>query len=73
MHALELVSDLDTKKALDKKSMAVVGEAIYENGVMVRISGNNVILSPALILTDEHVQRIVDAIDAGLDALTKQT
>ncbi len=72
MHALELVSDLDTKKALDKKSMALVGEAIYENGVMVRVSGNNIILSPALILTDEHVQRIVDAIDAGLGALTKQ-
>ena len=71
MHALELVSDTETKKALDKKSMALVGEAIYENGVMVRISGNNIILSPALILTDEHVQRIVDAIDAGLDALTR--
>ena len=71
MHALELVSDTKTKKALDKKSMALVGEAIYENGVMVRISGNNIILSPALILTDEHVQRIVDAIDAGLDALTR--
>ena len=71
MHALELVSDTETKKALDKKSMAVVGEAIYEDGVMVRISGNNIILSPALILTDEHVQRIVDAIDAGLDALTR--
>ena len=71
MHALELVSDTETKKELDKKSMAVVGEAIYEDGVMVRISGNNIILSPALILTDEHVRRIVDAIDAGLDALTR--
>jgi adenosylmethionine-8-amino-7-oxononanoate aminotransferase len=72
MHALELVSDSATKTALDKKSMAFVGEAIYENGVMVRISGNNIILSPPLVITNEHVERIVDAIDAGLHALTKQ-
>jgi len=40
--------------------------------VMVRISGNNIILSPPLIITNQHIKNIIDAIDAGLSALTKQ-
>ena len=36
------------------------------------MAGEAIILSPPLVITDEHVKRIVDAIDAGLDALTKQ-
>ena len=72
MHALELVSDRSTKTALDKNSMALVGKEIYNDGVMVRISGNNIILSPPLIITNQHIKNIIDAIDAGLSALTKQ-
>ena len=72
MHALELVSDRSAKTALDKSSMALVGQEIYNNDVMVRISGNNMILSPPLIITNQHVKMILDAIDAGLSALTKQ-
>jgi len=35
---------------------------------MVRVSGNNVILSPPLILTAENVSTIVTALDHGLSA-----
>jgi len=72
MHALELVSNEKDKTPLDKKSMALAFETIYAHGVMVRVSGNNMILSPPLIVTDEHVRRIIEAIDHGLDALTDQ-
>ncbi|TIT48855.1 MAG: aminotransferase class III-fold pyridoxal phosphate-dependent enzyme, partial [Mesorhizobium sp.] len=66
MAAVELVSDRATKKPIDKKTMAVVSEAAYEAGVMLRVSGNNIILSPPLIISAADVTRIGEAIDAGL-------
>jgi len=36
--------------------------------VMLRVSGNNIILSPPLILTSADVARIAEGIDAGLAA-----
>ncbi|GLQ80966.1 aspartate aminotransferase family protein [Mesorhizobium huakuii] len=66
MAALELVSDRATKKPTDKKTMAVVSEAAYEAGVMLRVSGNNIILSPPLIISAADVAKIGEALDAGL-------
>lgn len=68
MAALELVSDRDGKKAADKGVMKRVSDAAYEAGVMLRVSGSNIILSPPLILTSEQVRTIVEALDAGLAA-----
>jgi putrescine---pyruvate transaminase len=66
MRVLELVSDRDSKTPLAKSQMSAVLEAVYQAGVMVRVSGNNVILSPPLVITPEHVDTIVAALDAGL-------
>ncbi|MFZ5732056.1 MAG: aminotransferase class III-fold pyridoxal phosphate-dependent enzyme [Pseudomonadota bacterium] len=71
MAALELVEDRDSKKPLDKKLMTVVAEAAYEAGVMIRVSGNNIILSPPLIITDSDVATIARALDAGLAAAAR--
>ena len=68
MVCLELVSDRANKTAVAKSTMAEVFEATYEAGVMVRVSGNNVILSPPLILTADNVSTIVTALDHGLAA-----
>ena len=68
MTALELVEDKATKKALDKARLAVVAETAYDAGVMIRVSGNNIILSPPLILSASDVETIADALDAGLHA-----
>ncbi len=68
MVALELVSDRATKTALAKADIASVFETVYEAGVMVRVSGNNVILSPPLVLSAADVTNIVTALDAGLSA-----
>ena len=67
MTALELVSDRATK-APDMKAGPVVLKGAYENGAMIRVSGNNILLSPPLILTSANVQTILSAIDAGLTA-----
>lgn len=68
MNALELVSDRATKKPLDSASIARIHAAIYEDGVMVRVSGPNLILSPPLVLTADDVGKIISAIDTGLRA-----
>lgn len=66
MVALEVVSDRKTKKPIDKKLIGGVFDKIYQDGVMVRVSGHNIILSPSLIVTAADIGKIVSAIDAGL-------
>ncbi len=66
MAALELVSDREKKTPADKKTTARVFERAYRAGVMLRVSGPNVILSPPLVITSEHVARIAQALDEGL-------
>ena len=68
MAALELVSDRDAKTPADKAAMARVAEAAYEAGVMIRVSGNQIILSPPLIVTADDVEKIARALNAGLAA-----
>lgn len=68
MAAIELVSDPQSKKAADKSVMKKVADAAYDAGVMLRVSGANIILSPPLILTAEQVQEMGVGLDAGLAA-----
>ncbi|MHA6265159.1 aminotransferase class III-fold pyridoxal phosphate-dependent enzyme [Arenibacterium sp. CAU 1754] len=68
MCALELVADRKTKAPIDKSVIGKVHRVTYENGAMIRVSGNNIILSPPLVLTSEHVRTILSALDAGLTA-----
>lgn len=68
MVCLELVADRQTRTPIDKNAMETVLKRAYEEGVMIRISGNNVILSPSLIITAEHVATIVAALDIALGA-----
>ncbi|WP_164660080.1 aminotransferase class III-fold pyridoxal phosphate-dependent enzyme [Tropicibacter sp. Alg240-R139] len=69
MCALELVSDRDTKTPVAKHVPLQVQKAAYEDGVMVRVSGNNIILSPPLIITSDDVNKILSALDNGLSAV----
>ncbi len=69
MTAIELVSNRETKAPIDKVTPVKLQEAIYNHGVMVRVSGPNLILSPPLILTEEDASQILTAIDAGLSSL----
>jgi adenosylmethionine-8-amino-7-oxononanoate aminotransferase len=66
MVAVELVADRATKKPVDKNIIGKVFETAYEHGVMIRVSGNNIILSPPLVITARDVSAIVSAIEVGL-------
>ena len=68
MCAIELVADRDTKRPIDKATAARVQDAAYREGAMIRVSGPNVILSPALIIDAADIEAILGALDAGLTA-----
>lgn len=65
MCALELVSDRATKTPIDKKTIGAVYRVTYENGTMIRVSGNNIILSPPLVVNEGHIDTILASLDAG--------
>lgn len=69
MLAIELVADRRSKTPADKKLLDRVLDTAYESGVMVRVSGNNVILSPSLVISSENVTTIVAALDGALSAV----
>ncbi|MGR3638100.1 aminotransferase class III-fold pyridoxal phosphate-dependent enzyme [Alterinioella nitratireducens] len=65
MTALECVADRDSKAPAPGPKMAKVQETAYAEGVMIRVSGPNIILSPPLILDEADASAIIDALDAG--------
>ncbi len=67
MCAIELVSDRDTKAPIDKSTIGRISKASYEAGAMIRVSGNNIILSPSLVVTEADVGTILSALSAGFD------
>jgi len=69
MCALELVADRATKAPIDKATIARIHQATYKAGVMIRISGPNIILSPPLVLDAQDVQAILDALQKGFEAV----
>ena len=70
MAAVELVSDRDSKTPADGSVAAAVQRRAYENGVMVRVSGHNILMSPPLIISSEDIQSVVDALDEALASVT---
>ena len=71
MTALELVSDRKKKTLPAKPVPLALQAAAYENGAMVRVSGPNVILSPALVISKSEVETILSALDKGLAEASK--
>ena len=70
MAAIELVADRGSKRPVDGSLAAAVQRRAYENGVMIRISGHIVLLSPPLIISSDDIQKVVSAIDEALTAVT---
>jgi putrescine---pyruvate transaminase len=66
MCCLELVSNRQTKSSAAKDVVQKVQEIAYQNGVMVRTSGPNIILSPPLIVTTTDIHRILSALDVAM-------
>ena len=69
MAAIEIVEDKETKKPANKDLVSKIYKTVCEEGVLVRASGNNFIISPSLIITKEHVNKIVSALDKGFSII----
>ena len=68
MVCLELVADKTTKAPFPRgaKEVAQVARDAYRRGAMVRTSGANIILSPALTIARAQIDLLCDALDAAL-------
>ncbi|MFV0492795.1 MAG: aminotransferase class III-fold pyridoxal phosphate-dependent enzyme [Pseudorhodobacter sp.] len=69
MTGIECVADRDSKAPAPAPLMDRIQKTAYENGVMIRISGPNIILSPPLILTQAEADTILAALDDGFAAV----
>jgi adenosylmethionine-8-amino-7-oxononanoate aminotransferase len=67
MLGIELVADRAKKQPAGKTYMTAIAAAAYEAGAMIRTSGNNIILSPPLVLSREEATAIVEAFGAALE------
>lgn len=69
MTCLEIVLDRKQKTPADAKTMARIADGAREAGVMIRVSGSNINISPPLIVEKSHIDQIVEALDAGLSRI----
>ena len=67
MVCIEMVADKKTKAAFPRGAdvPGKVTRAAYRNGAMVRCSGANIILSPALVMQAPEIDLIVAALDGA--------
>ena len=71
MLGIEMVSDKAKRTPLARSSdiPGRVAKAAYQAGLMVRISGPNLILSPPLIITREEVDFMCDTLEGAFAAV----
>ena len=68
MCGIEFVSDRATKKPIDAGAAGRIQDTAYDNGVMARISGPNMILSPALIISEDDIATVLSVLDKAFAA-----
>ena len=71
MACLELVADQASKAPFGRgaKEVTAVAREAYRRGAMVRTSGPNIILSPALTLSREEIDVLCDALEGAFAAV----
>lgn len=71
MAGIEMVADRDKRIPMPRTSdvPARVAREAYRRGLMVRISGPNLILSPPLVITRSEVDHLVDVLEASFEAV----
>lgn len=69
MCAIEFVTDRTTKAPATGAAALAFQKAAYDDGVMIRVSGNNAIFSPPLVIDASHVEKILLATETGLKAM----
>jgi len=70
MAAVELVADRRTRTPIERGApiLAQVHRETYRRGAMVRLTGANIIISPALTIEREQIDLLCDAVEGALAA-----
>ena len=68
MTGVEIVSDRAAKTPASAEMMKRIHKATYDAGAMVRVGGNNIMLSPPLVVTEAEIDQVLVALQAGLRA-----
>lgn len=73
MVGIEMVADKATKAPLPKTSdlPARVAREAYRRGLMTRVSGSNMILSPPLVISTQEVDFLCTTLEAAFDAVSE--
>lgn len=71
MVCLEMVANKATKEPFGRgsKEVAMVAKEAYRRGAMVRTSGPNIILSPALTIERQQIDLLCDALEGAFKAV----
>ena len=71
MLGIEMVDDKATRTPMPRSSdiPARVAKEAYQRGLMVRISGPNLILSPPLVISLDEVNHLCDVLEASFAAV----
>jgi adenosylmethionine-8-amino-7-oxononanoate aminotransferase len=71
MLGIEMVADMATRAPLPKTSdiPTRVARACYRRGLMVRVSGANMILSPPLVISDSELDFLCTTLEAAFDEI----
>jgi putrescine aminotransferase len=66
MACVEMVSEPGTNRPADPETMFAIGEAIAENGVMVRVNGSQLLITPPFVISRDQAVQIGEAVREGL-------
>ena len=71
MAGIELVADKATRKTFPRGApeLARVQREAYRRGAMIRLSGANIILSPALTIERSEIDAMCDALEGAFAAV----
>ncbi len=71
MVALEMVADKDTKEMKDPEFVKQIVNVARNEGAMVRASGHKIIMSPPLIIQEDELDIIINALDIAFSELDR--
>jgi len=68
MCGVEFVSDTAAKTPASPNVLKAAFEATYEAGAMVRVGGNNLLMSPPLVIEEAEIETLLSALEIGVQA-----
>ncbi|MBT7614257.1 MAG: hypothetical protein HN577_13700 [Rhodospirillaceae bacterium] len=70
MAAVELVEDKAIRKSFDgsKEAGRIVRDLAWDRGLLVRATGDSLVMSPPLVMTKADIDELMTALSGALDA-----